>query len=122
VRIFHRRVLQRAIEANDMVCYSRHWAHGLHSPYWWLRCLFWSKGEQVWLVQAYHRLLVWDLMKQPSLTRALEWLMNPLWGKSNVLYFSNGSAHGRASMRADMNEKNASSARAAIETKLETAA
>jgi len=92
VRIFRRRVLQQAIEANDMVCYERHWAHGLHSPYWWLRCLFWSRGEAIWPVQAYHRLLVWDLMKQPKLTRLLEWLMNPLWGKSNVLYFSNGHA------------------------------
>lgn len=96
VRIFRRHVLQQAIEANDMVCYSRHWAHGLHSPYWWLRCLFWSRGEEVRVVQAYHRLLVWDLMQQPALTRTLEWLMNPLWGKSNVLYFSNGAATGNS--------------------------
>lgn len=92
VRIFRKRVLRRAVEAIGMYCYGGHWAHGLHSPYWWLRCLFWSKGEDVWLVRAYHRLLVWDLMHKPWLTRALERFMNPLWGKSNVMYFVRGDA------------------------------
>jgi len=93
VRIFRKGVLKRAVEAIDMFCYGSHWAHGLHSPYWWLRCLFWSKGEAVWPVRLYHRLLVWDLMQQPKLTRFLEWLMNPLWGKSVVMYFVRGSSN-----------------------------
>lgn len=91
VRIFRKGVLKKSVEDRDMVCYGSHWAHGLHSPYWWLRCLFWSKGEGVWPVRAYHRLLVWDLMKQPVLTRLLESLMNPLWGKSTVMYFVRGT-------------------------------
>ena len=41
-------------------------------------------------MKTYHRLLVWDLMQKPWITRALEWLMNPLWGKSNVMYFVRG--------------------------------
>lgn len=94
VRIFRKRELKAAVEGVNMFCYASHWAHGLHSPYWWLRCLFWSKGEEVWPVRAYHRLLVWDLMKQPLLTRFLERLMNPLWGKSVVMYFVRGA--GRA--------------------------
>ena len=91
VRIFRKRALKENIESIDMVCYDEHWAHGLHSPYWWLRCLFWERGEGVWPVKAYHRLLVWDLMQKPWITRALEWLMNPLWGKSNVMYFVRGA-------------------------------
>jgi SAM-dependent methyltransferase len=87
VRIFRKRALRKTIEDIDMVCYDEHWAHGLHSPYWWLRCLFWERGEEVWPVRAYHRLLVWDLMQKPWITRVLERLMNPLWGKSNVMYF-----------------------------------
>lgn len=87
VRIFRRSELKRSVEETDMRCVGAHWAHGLHSPYWWLRCLFWSRGEGVWPVRLYHRLLVWDLMKKPRLTRFLEWLMNPLWGKSTVMYF-----------------------------------
>ena len=93
VRIFRKKVLKESIEGADMYCYGTHWAHGLHSPYWWLRCLFWSKGEDVWPVRKYHQLLVWDLMQKPKVTRLLEWLMNPLWGKSNVMYFVNGSGH-----------------------------
>jgi SAM-dependent methyltransferase len=90
VRIFRKRALRETIEAIDMVCYDEHWAHGLHSPYWWLRCLFWERGEEAWPVRAYHRLLVWDLMQKPWITRVLERLMNPLWGKSNVMYFVRG--------------------------------
>jgi SAM-dependent methyltransferase len=91
VRIFRKRALKSSIESIDMVCFDEHWAHGLHSPYWWLRCLFWERGEEVWPVKAYHQLLVWDLMQKPWLTRTLEWLMNPLWGKSNVMYFVRGA-------------------------------
>jgi SAM-dependent methyltransferase len=87
VRIFRRSELRRSVEATNMRYLGAHWAHGLHSPYWWLRCLLWSKGEDVWPVRLYHRFLVWDLMQQPRLTRVLERLMNPLWGKSTVMYF-----------------------------------
>jgi hypothetical protein len=39
-------------------------------------------------VRLYHRLLVWDLMKRPWITRAIDTLLNPVMGKSVVLYFS----------------------------------
>jgi SAM-dependent methyltransferase len=87
VRIFRSSTLRTAIENLRMFRYQWHWAHGLHSPYWWLRCLFWSKGPEIWPVRMYHRFLVWDLMQKPRLTRALEALCNPLWGKSVVMYF-----------------------------------
>jgi hypothetical protein len=38
-------------------------------------------------VKAYHRLLVWDMMSRPALTRAAEAALNPLVGKSVALYF-----------------------------------
>ena len=94
IRIFRRSEIRRAVEAVDMYRYDSHWAHGLHSPYWWLRCLLWDRGEEVWPVRTYHRLLVWDLMRQPAVTRFLEWLMNPLWGKSTVMYFVRGQSSG----------------------------
>ena len=87
IRIFRTSELQQAVENLAMIRYAKHWAHGLHAPYWWLRCLFWSKGQQTWPVRLYHRLLVWDLMKQPRLTRWLERILNPFIGKSVVLYF-----------------------------------
>ncbi len=87
VRIFHASALRREIEALGFDHYHRHWAHALHAPFWWLKCLFWDKQDSNWLVSQYHRLLVWDLMEQPTLTRTLEKLMNPIMGKSVVMYF-----------------------------------
>jgi SAM-dependent methyltransferase len=91
VRIFRSGELRRAVEARNMFRYARHWAHSLHVPYWWLRCLFWRGGADVWPVRTYHRLLVWDLMKQPRVTRWLDRLLNPLMGKSVVMYFVRGT-------------------------------
>lgn len=87
IRIFRARQLRRQIESLGFRFYARHWAHALHVPFWWLKCLFWRDQEQSRLVRAYHRLLVWDLMQRPWLTRMLERLLNPVMGKSVVLYF-----------------------------------
>ncbi len=58
--------------------------------FWWLKCLFWNNQDDNWLVRQYHRLLVWDLMEQPALTRVMEKCMNPIMGKSVVMYFRKG--------------------------------
>jgi SAM-dependent methyltransferase len=89
IRIFRARPLRNTVEGHGMRCFARHHAHALHVPYWWLRCLFWrEEGEQVAPVRWYHRLLVWDLMERPRVTRWLERLLDPLLGKSVVLYFA----------------------------------
>ena len=38
------------------------------------------------VVRAYHRLLVWDLTKRPWLTRTAERVLDPVFGKSLVVY------------------------------------
>jgi hypothetical protein len=38
------------------------------------------------LVKAYHRLLVWDITRAPWLTRTADRVLNPLLGKSLVVY------------------------------------
>jgi hypothetical protein len=43
-----------------------------------------------WPVKLYHRFLTWDIMKQPRSTRLLDYLLNPILGKSIVLYFRKG--------------------------------
>lgn len=88
VRIFRGRELADAIAVRGMRRYHRHWAHSLHVPYWWLRCLLWDQGDRAWAVRTYHRLLVWDLLRGPWLTRTIDRLLNPLMGKSLVLYFT----------------------------------
>ena len=65
---------------------GHHYAHGLHSPYWWLKCLVGTKNDTNWAVKLYHRLLVWDIMKGPALTRNLEKVLSPLMGKSLIIY------------------------------------
>jgi len=88
VRIFRSGALKNAVEAEGFICFERHWAHGLHSPYWWLRCLLYKSADKNSIVKAYHRFLVWDMMKRPLLTRILETIAAPVMGKSVVMYFT----------------------------------
>lgn len=87
VRIFNASRLRHDIEQYGLQHYRRHWAHSLHVPYWWLKCLFWRSQSRSRLVAVYHKLLVWDLMQRPWLTRTLERFLNPVMGKSIVMYF-----------------------------------
>lgn len=88
VRIFKDAELKADIEKLGLACTHRHWAHALHAPYWWLRCALWDNQKESWLIRQYHNILVWDMMKAPWLTRTLDKALNPLCGKSVVLYFS----------------------------------
>ena len=92
LRIFRASELRSQIESLGFRHYYRHWAHALHAPFWWLKCLFWETQDSNWLVRQYHRLLVWDLMDRPWFTRTLEKLLNPVMGKSVVMYFRKGAA------------------------------
>jgi SAM-dependent methyltransferase len=87
VRIFEGDALRRTIAARGFAWRGRHYAHALHSPFWWLKTAFWARRDDHPLVRAYHRFLVWDLMRRPWVTRTLERLLDPLMGKSLVLYF-----------------------------------
>jgi len=86
IRIYSRRVLEGRLTSVGLRVSGHHYAHGLHSPYWWLKCLVGTTNETNWLVRQYHRLLVWDIMKHPALTRRLDGALNPLIGKSLVVY------------------------------------
>ena len=90
LRIFKANDLRGDIEGLGLKHYHHHWAHALHAPFWWLKCLFWKTRDSNWLIKQYHRLLVWDLMEQPALTRVTEKVMNPVVGKSVVMYFRKG--------------------------------
>jgi SAM-dependent methyltransferase len=92
LRIFKPQDLRKAIERAGFRFERRHFAHGLHSPYWWLQCLVWAQRDKHPLVKIYHRFLVWDIMKRPWLTRVLAAIADPIMGKSLVLYFSKEAA------------------------------
>ena len=55
---------------------------------WWLKCAVGVSNAEHPGVAAYHRLLVWDLMRRPTVTRLVEALINPFIGKSVVMYFT----------------------------------
>jgi SAM-dependent methyltransferase len=87
VRIYRRGELVARVRSAGLQPTGGHHAHGLHSPYWWLRCLVGVDRERNPLVRAYHSVLVWDIVKRPLLTRAASRLLDPLIGKSVVVYF-----------------------------------
>jgi SAM-dependent methyltransferase len=86
VRIFTRAELTAKLTAAGLTPTGGHHAHGLHSPYWWLKCAVGVQDDAHPAVRGYHRLLVWDIMSKPPLTRVAEATLNPVIGKSLVIY------------------------------------
>ncbi len=86
IRIYRRSALDGRVRSAGLLPVARHHSHALHTPYWWLKCLVGVSREDHLLVRAYHRMLVWDIMKRPRTTRYAETLLNPVLGKSWVLY------------------------------------
>jgi SAM-dependent methyltransferase len=86
VRIYGAAALTERLRAAGLVRYAAHHAHGLHSPYWWLKCAVGVERDDHPLVRLYHRLLVWDIVRRPWPTRAVERALDPFIGKSLVVY------------------------------------
>ncbi len=86
VRIFTRRELATKISRAGLAVGGHHHAHALHSPYWWLKCAVGVHNDDHPLASSYHRVLVWDIMRKPAITRLADQALNPLIGKSLVVY------------------------------------
>ncbi|MGI5154850.1 class I SAM-dependent methyltransferase [Microbispora sp. CA-102843] len=86
IRIYTLAELQAKLKASGLEVGGHHYAHGLHSPYWWIKCAVGVNDDEHPLAKAYHELLVWDIMKRPLATRLAEAVLNPLIGKSVVVY------------------------------------
>ncbi len=86
VRIYRKRELEAKISAAGLVPIDFHRSHALHSPYWWLKCAVGTKNDQNRLVKAYLRFLTWDIVKQPTSTRLAEKVLQPVLGKSAIIY------------------------------------
>jgi SAM-dependent methyltransferase len=87
VRIYRSSELWKQLVAAGLRPTGRHHAHALHAPFWWLKCAVGVERETA-AVRAYHRFLVWDLTQRPRVTRAAERVLDPLIGKSLVVYAS----------------------------------
>ncbi len=86
IRIYRRSVLEARRGSVGTRVTGHHYAHGLHSPYWWLKCIVGTTNDKNFLVRNYHRLLVWDITKAPRTTRWMERALAPLIGKSIIVY------------------------------------
>ena len=86
VRIYRRGDLAGRLGRTGLRLTGFHHAHALHVPYWWLRCLVGVERDDVAAVRLYHRFLVWDIIRGRRPVRLLEQALNPVLGKSLVLY------------------------------------
>ncbi len=86
VRIYTEPGLRRSLQEAGLAPVGSHRVHALHSPYWWLRCAVGPTNDTHPLVRAYHQVLVWDITSRPWPTRLAERVLDPVLGKSLVVY------------------------------------
>lgn len=86
VRIYRAGGLRDLLAQGGLEPYAASHAHALHSPYWWIKCAFDPPGHESLPARLYHRFLVWDIQRRPRLTRWLEAALDPVLGKSLVIY------------------------------------
>lgn len=84
VRIYRRRALRSLLTSAGLTPLRGHHAHALHSPLWWLRCL--TPGRENFAARKYHDFLCWDIRRGPRPVRLAERALNPVLGKSFVVY------------------------------------
>jgi ubiquinone/menaquinone biosynthesis C-methylase UbiE len=90
IRIYTKKAMREILMQHKINCWKINYKHALHAPYWWLKCLAGLKNEENLLVLYYKKFLEWDIMKKPFFTRMLEAILNPVLGKSIVLYARKG--------------------------------
>ncbi|HZV50152.1 MAG TPA: class I SAM-dependent methyltransferase [Candidatus Dormibacteraeota bacterium] len=86
VRIYRGHELRARLAAAGLRVVGSDHVHALHTPYWWLRCLVGPDDDRAWPVRQYHRFLVWDIVRRPRAVRRCERALDPILGKSLVLY------------------------------------
>lgn len=86
VRIYTRDELRAKMVGAGLRPTDAHNTHGLHSPYWWIKCTVGIDNDEHWLVQKLHDLLVWEITDQPTVLRVAGKVLDPLIGKSTVIY------------------------------------
>jgi SAM-dependent methyltransferase len=86
VRIYTATGLRRLLRGAGLDVRGGHRAHALHSPYWWLRCAVGPSDNHHPLVRAYRQALEWDIVRRPWPTRLADTVLNPVLGKSLVVY------------------------------------
>jgi len=85
VRIFTPWELAAKIRAAGLKIYAVRHAHGFHTPYWLLRCIFGLTDENHPISRSYRKFLEWQIMS-PFMTRFEKTVMDKVCPKSIILY------------------------------------
>lgn len=86
IRIYRADQIADRLQRSGLRPRRSHHAHALHAPYWWLKCASGVRDEEAPLPKLYHRLLVWQIENRPRSLELLEKTLNPVLGKSLVIY------------------------------------
>jgi len=86
IRIYAQSVLEGRLAAAGLAVRGSRRAHALHSPYWWIRCAGGVNNADRLVARRYHDVLVWQIMKNPKVLRVLDDALNPVIGKSLIVY------------------------------------
>jgi SAM-dependent methyltransferase len=86
VRIYTATELKAKLRGAGLAVTGSHHAHALHSPYWWLKCAVGVRRDDSRMVNAYRRMLEWEITKQPRSLKVVERAASPVLGKSYIVY------------------------------------
>jgi SAM-dependent methyltransferase len=92
VRIYEEQQLRAKLRTAGFAVWGRHHAHALHSPYWWLRCALGVRKKDAGISRLYHGVLAWQIRSAPTFLDAIEHALDPVMGKSLVMYATSASA------------------------------
>lgn len=87
VRIYKTKELIDLFRKFELKEWDIEFAHSFHTPYWWLKCISDRFPILTGIVHWYHQGLVWQIMNKNKRLEWLEQLLNPIIGKSVVIYF-----------------------------------
>jgi SAM-dependent methyltransferase len=86
VRIYRQRDLEQKLERAGLFLRGSHHAHAFHSPYWWIKCAYGIDNTEAGPVKRYHDFLCHLIEHDPAWARRVERALNPVLGKSLVVY------------------------------------
>jgi SAM-dependent methyltransferase len=93
VRIYRQHELEAKLERAGCWLRGSHHAHALHSPYWWLKCATGiNRADAHPAVTKYHDFLAWQITDQPRWVNTLDRVLNPVLGKSLIVYVQKASS------------------------------
>ena len=92
VRIYSASVLKGRLRGAGFAPTASHHAHAFHSVYWWIKCAVGVSNDDALPARACKRFLEWQIVNRPRALDGLERLLDPILGKSLVVYMSKAVA------------------------------